>query len=72
MKESSGSQFYIVQNEEKCSSLDGDYTVFGETIEGFDVIDRIAAVETIPGDRPINDVKILAIRLDRDALQKNE
>ena len=72
MKESSGSQFYIVQNEEKCSSLDGDYTVFGETIEGFDVIDRIAAVETIPGDRPINDVKILAIRLDRDALQKND
>ena len=72
MKESSGSQFYIVQNEAACAQLDGDYTVFGETIEGFDVIDRIAAVETIPGDRPINDVKILAIRLDRDALQKNE
>ena len=72
MKESSGSQFYIVQDEAACAQLDGDYTVFGETIEGFDVIDRIAAVETLPGDRPVNDVKILGIRLDRDALQKNE
>ena len=72
LKESSGSQFYIVQNEAACAPLDGDYTVFGETIEGFDVIDRIAAVETLPGDRPINDVKILGIRLDRDAMQKNE
>lgn len=32
--------------------LDGDYTVFGEVIEGFDVIDKIAAVKTEAGDRP--------------------
>ena len=43
-KESSGSQFYLVQNERSCAQLDGDYTVFGETIEGLDVIDKIAAV----------------------------
>ena len=71
MKESSGSQFYIVQNEDACAALDGDYTVFGETIDGFDVIDRIAAVET-DHDRPVSDVKIVSIRLDRDAMQKNE
>ena len=72
MKESSGSQFYLVQNEAACAALDGDYTVFGETIDGLDVIDRIAEVQTDQNDRPVSDVKIVAIRLDRDALQKNE
>ena len=72
MKESSGSQFYIVQNEAACAALDGDYTVFGETIEGLDVIDRIASVETDQRDRPVSDVKIVGIRLDRDALPKSE
>jgi cyclophilin family peptidyl-prolyl cis-trans isomerase len=72
MKESSGSQFYLVQNEAACAALDGDYTVFGETIEGLDVIDRIAEVQTDQNDRPLTVVRILGIRLDRDALQNNE
>lgn len=38
--------------------LDGDYTVFGEVISGLDVVDRIAAVETAPGDRPVKEVKM--------------
>lgn len=38
--------------------LDNEYTVFGEVIEGLDVIDKIAAVETLPGDRPKKDVKM--------------
>ena len=38
--------------------LDMDYTVFGEVIEGMDVIDKIAAVQTAPGDRPLKDVKM--------------
>ena len=37
--------------------LDGQYTVFGEVVEGLDVIDKIAAVRTAPGDRPMEDVK---------------
>lgn len=37
--------------------LDQQYTVFGEVVEGLDVIDKIAAVRTAPGDRPIEDVK---------------
>lgn len=32
--------------------LDSDYTVFGEVIEGLWVVDSIAAVKTLPGDRP--------------------
>ncbi len=38
--------------------LDYMYTVFGEVIEGIDVIDKIAAAETDKRDRPLNDIKI--------------
>jgi len=36
--------------------LDGGYTVFGEVITGFDVIDKIAKVPTGEGDKPITPV----------------
>ncbi len=38
--------------------LDGGYTVFGEVIMGFEVIDAISEVETRRGDRPIVEVKM--------------
>ncbi len=86
-KQSSGSQFYLVQgqtytaaqlkgtaqskgityNEDQIKKygtlggtpqLDMEYTVFGEVVEGLDVVDKIAAVQTAPGDRPIEDVKM--------------
>lgn len=60
-KASSGSQFYIVHNPENCSHLDGQYTVFGEVIDGLDVIDKIAAVPVDRYDRPYEDVKIISI-----------
>ena len=63
-RESSGSQFYLVHSEETCAQLDGAYTVFGETVEGLDVIDRIAKVATDRRDRPISDVRIISIKLD--------
>ena len=62
-KESSGSQFYLVQDAAACAQLDGAYTVFGETIEGLDVIDKIAAVQTDNRDCPVQDVKIITIKL---------
>ena len=65
MKESSGSQFYLVQDENACAQLDGAYTVYGETIEGLDVIDRIAKVATDGRDRPVSDVVIKKIMLDK-------
>jgi cyclophilin family peptidyl-prolyl cis-trans isomerase len=39
-------------------SLDGEYTVFGEVIEGLDVLDKIAAEEIDQNNRPVNDVQI--------------
>jgi cyclophilin family peptidyl-prolyl cis-trans isomerase len=39
-------------------SLDGAYTVFGEVIEGLEVIDKIAVVETDAANRPLVDVKM--------------
>ena len=69
-KESSGSQFYLVQNPDNCVHLDGEYTVFGETIAGFNVIDKIAAVRTDPYDRPIKEVRIIRIR-PNDELNRN-
>lgn len=60
---SSGSQFYIVQSEDGCRHLDGQYTVFGQVVEGLDVIDRIAAVATDPYDRPLVPVIIEKVSL---------
>jgi cyclophilin family peptidyl-prolyl cis-trans isomerase len=65
-KESSGSQFYLVQNPDNCVHLDGEYTVFGETVAGFNVIDRIAASQTDPYDRPVPPVVIYSIRPDAE------
>lgn len=62
-KESSGSQFYIVQDERACAQLDGAYTVFGEVIEGLPVIDKIASVQTDGRDRPVNPVKIVTVKM---------
>lgn len=39
--------------------LDGNYTVFGEVLEGFDVIDKIAAVKTDKNDRPDKDIRMV-------------
>lgn len=40
--------------------LDGAYTVFGEVVEGLDVIEKIENVATGPNDRPVSDVTIIS------------
>lgn len=45
-------------------NLDMDYTVYGEVIEGIEVIDKIAAVQTNPSNRPLNDVKMKIKMID--------
>lgn len=41
--------------------LDGQYTVFGEVVEGMETVEKIQNVETGNADRPVEDVKILKI-----------
>ncbi len=90
-KNSSGSQFYIVDGrdytEEKIlkvqankiadyakediqtyvekggsPQLDGEYTVFGKMISGFEVLDKIASMPTDKYDKPLDEIKILDVR----------
>jgi len=89
LRESSGSQFYIVQGRPYTNKeldnmeqnnlhikfteeqrriytilggtphLDYSYTVFGEVIEGIDIVDKIASTKTDKYDRPIIDIKMI-------------
>ena len=61
-KASSGSQFYIVHDENACLHLDGQYSIFGEVVEGLDVIDKIASVDVDRMDRPYEDVIIKEVK----------
>ena len=53
----------IYKTEGGTPRLDGNYTVFGEVIEGLDIIDKIAQVPTDTNDKPLNDIKIVKIKI---------
>ena len=55
---SSGSQFYIVENHDGTPMLDEAYTVFGQVVDGLDVVDKIAEVPKGGRDRPLSDIKM--------------
>ena len=57
--DSAGSQFFIMH--EDAHHLDGQYAAFGRVVEGMDVVDEIANVETGRGDRPLKPVVIKRI-----------
>src|SRR5246127_795239 len=58
-----GSQFFIVTTE-ACPWLDGKHTVFGRVTSGMDVADAISQVETGPGDRPREEVRIDSVTVE--------
>lgn len=51
-------QFYIVQNKNGLHRLDGDYTVFGEVIQGMEVVDSIVHQKRDAKDQPVQDINL--------------
>jgi len=58
---SAGSQFFICHAD--AGQLDGQYTVFGNLIKGFDVLDKIATTPTEPPDRPVKRINVDSIKI---------
>ncbi len=56
-----GSQFFICHAD--AGNLDGQYTVFGNLIKGFDVLDKIATTPTESPDRPLKRMNIESIKI---------
>jgi cyclophilin family peptidyl-prolyl cis-trans isomerase len=52
-----------VHSEQGTAHLNGEYTVYGEVIEGLDVLDKIATVQTGTASRPVEDVKIISVSI---------
>jgi cyclophilin family peptidyl-prolyl cis-trans isomerase len=71
-KESSGSQFFIVQNPEGAPYLDGHYTVFGEVFDDLEVIDMIANQPRDYKDRPLENIYmvITAEKMSKKKIKK--
>jgi len=55
-----GSQFFIMHVD---YPLPYSYTIFGQVVDGFDVIDEIASVETDSADKPTTDVVISTVEI---------
>jgi peptidyl-prolyl cis-trans isomerase B (cyclophilin B) len=62
MPNSAGSQFFIMH--QTSPHLDGAYAAFGKIIEGMDVVNKIASVETNYSDRPYEEQKMKSVTVD--------
>jgi len=58
-----GSQFFIVTKKDGCPWLDGKHTVFGDVVQGMDVVEAIQSVPTQGPDLPVEPVVINSIRV---------
>ncbi len=63
---SDAAQFYIVTRKWGVPKLDGAYTVFGQVVEGMDIVKRISRKIRDDNDRPVYDVRILHATIIRN------
>lgn len=68
--DSAGSQFFIMHKDSP--HLDGQYAAFGKVIEGIEIIDKIAEMETGYNDRPLDEPKINSMTIDLNGYEFNE
>ena len=59
--DSAGSQFFIMHRD--APHLDGQYAAFGKLTDGFEVLDKIASVDTDYSDKPVKEQKIKTITI---------
>ncbi|TVR75017.1 MAG: peptidylprolyl isomerase [Marinilabiliales bacterium] len=65
MKNSSPTQFYIVRHDRAAPHLDGEYTVFGHVMSGYEVIDSVAVQPTDERDRPLEEIRLKRVRVEK-------
>ncbi len=63
-KLSSPFEFYIVQKKSGAHHLDGEHTVFGEVISGFETMERISKVKVGSDEWPVEEIKMMIEILD--------
>ncbi len=59
-----GSQFFVTVAPTPW--LTGKHTIFGEVVDGYDVVETISRLQTGPQDRPVDDVVLGRVRIDDD------
>jgi peptidyl-prolyl cis-trans isomerase-like 3 len=61
-KDTNGSQFFITLAKQ--SQLDGQYTVFGKVVSGWEVLNQLESLEVTPKkSRPLEEVKIKGVKI---------
>jgi peptidyl-prolyl cis-trans isomerase A (cyclophilin A) len=58
-----GSQFFVTVAATPW--LDGKHAIFGEVVEGYDIVEKISKTKTGPGDKPVENVVLKSVKIER-------